>query len=77
MSITFQKACLNVARIVPMMYVYIYDENHCLPVLEEHIDSIFCDINVDLGLGTSSSYMAPRKILPIGVSVSLKHNTNN
>ncbi|XP_059292843.1 (3S,6E)-nerolidol synthase 1-like [Lycium ferocissimum] len=41
--LSFQKACLNVARMVPMMYIY--DENHCLPVLEKHIKSIFCDMD--------------------------------
>ncbi|KAH0697218.1 hypothetical protein KY290_014658 [Solanum tuberosum] len=39
--LSFQKARLNVARMVPMMYIY--DENHCLPVLEEHIKSKFCN----------------------------------
>ncbi|KAK4361002.1 hypothetical protein RND71_019954 [Anisodus tanguticus] len=43
--LSFQKACLCVARMVPMMYIY--DENHCLPVLEEYIKSIFSDIDGD------------------------------
>ncbi|XP_021640399.2 probable terpene synthase 13 [Hevea brasiliensis] len=37
-SLTFTKACLNVARMVPLMYSY--DENHRLLILEEHISSL-------------------------------------
>ncbi|KAH0699851.1 hypothetical protein KY284_014066 [Solanum tuberosum] len=48
--LSFQKACLNVARMVPMMYIY--DENHCLPVLEEHIKSIFCNTDGDSRYGS-------------------------
>eukprot|EP00261_Vitis_vinifera_P032854 XP_019074097.1 PREDICTED: (3S,6E)-nerolidol synthase 1-like [Vitis vinifera] len=34
-STCFTKACLNVARMVPLMYSY--DDNQCLPSLEEHM----------------------------------------
>ncbi|KAJ9168991.1 hypothetical protein P3X46_020463 [Hevea brasiliensis] len=37
-SLTFTKACLNVARMVPLMHRY--DENYRLPILEEHISSL-------------------------------------
>ncbi|PWA36188.1 (3S,6E)-nerolidol synthase 2 [Artemisia annua] len=38
-SPTFTKACLNLARMIPMMYDY--DENHSLPFIEEYINSMF------------------------------------
>lgn len=38
-SRTFTKACLNLARMIPMMYDY--DENHSLPFIEEYINSMF------------------------------------
>ena len=37
-STCFTKACLNVARMVPLMYSY--DDNQCLPSLEEHMKSL-------------------------------------
>ena len=37
-STSFTKACLNVARMVPLMYSY--DDNQCLPSLEEHMRSL-------------------------------------
>lgn len=37
-STTFTKGCLNTARVVPLMYSY--DDNHSLPILEEHMKSI-------------------------------------
>ncbi|KAL3832947.1 hypothetical protein ACJIZ3_007683 [Penstemon smallii] len=37
---SFTKACLNAARMVPIMYNY--DENHSLPLLEECIESMIC-----------------------------------
>ncbi|KAF8411307.1 hypothetical protein HHK36_003854 [Tetracentron sinense] len=37
-SSSFRKASLNVARMVPVMYNY--DDNQCLPSLEEHITSM-------------------------------------
>ncbi|KAL6333390.1 hypothetical protein AAG906_028575 [Vitis piasezkii] len=37
-STCFTKACLNVARMVPLMYSY--DDNQCLPSLEEHMRSL-------------------------------------
>ncbi|KAA8519937.1 hypothetical protein F0562_014153 [Nyssa sinensis] len=37
-SASFTKASLNCARMVPLMYSY--DDNHDLPVLEEHIQSM-------------------------------------
>ncbi|KAK4488617.1 hypothetical protein RD792_004386 [Penstemon davidsonii] len=37
---SFTKACLNAARLVPIMYNY--DENHSLPLLEECIESMIC-----------------------------------
>eukprot|EP00261_Vitis_vinifera_P015409 XP_003635413.1 PREDICTED: (3S,6E)-nerolidol synthase 1 [Vitis vinifera] len=37
-STCFTKACLNVARMVPLMYSY--DDNRCLPSLEEHMKSL-------------------------------------
>ncbi|XP_024028062.1 (3S,6E)-nerolidol synthase 1 [Morus notabilis] len=36
---TFLKACLNVARLVPLMYSY--DDNQHLPSLEQHMKSMF------------------------------------
>ncbi|GJT76540.1 (3S,6E)-nerolidol synthase 1-like protein [Tanacetum coccineum] len=38
-SRTFTKACLNLARMIPMMYDY--DENHSLPFIKEYINSMF------------------------------------
>ncbi|XP_023748879.1 (3S,6E)-nerolidol synthase 1 [Lactuca sativa] len=38
-SATFIKACLNLARMVPMMYNY--DENHSLPLLKDYMNSMF------------------------------------
>jgi hypothetical protein len=35
---TFTKASLNLARLVPLFYSY--DNNHCLPSLEEHMKSM-------------------------------------
>lgn len=35
----FAKASLNLARLVPLMYSY--DDNQCLPTLEEHMKSMF------------------------------------
>ncbi|KAL6333686.1 hypothetical protein AAG906_028872 [Vitis piasezkii] len=37
-STCFTNACLNVARMVPLMYSY--DDNRCLPSLEEHMKSL-------------------------------------
>ncbi|XP_022724306.1 (3S,6E)-nerolidol synthase 1-like [Durio zibethinus] len=37
-SLSFSKASLNIARTVPLMYSY--DENHCLPSLEEYMKSL-------------------------------------
>ena len=37
-SSCFTKACLNVARMVPLMHSY--DGNQCLPRLEEHMKSL-------------------------------------
>ena len=37
-STCFTKGCLNAARIVPLMYNY--DDNQCLPSLEEHMKSL-------------------------------------
>ncbi|WJZ96175.1 hypothetical protein VitviT2T_014886 [Vitis vinifera] len=37
-STCFTKACLSVARMVPLMYSY--DDNQCLPSLEEHMKSL-------------------------------------
>ncbi|KAF9672217.1 hypothetical protein SADUNF_Sadunf11G0017700 [Salix dunnii] len=44
-STTFSKACLNIARMVPLMYDY--DDNHRLPNLEEHVKSLLYE-NVSL-----------------------------
>ncbi|KAF8411308.1 hypothetical protein HHK36_003855 [Tetracentron sinense] len=41
----FRKASLNVARMVPVMYSY--DDNQCLPSLEEHINSMLYE-SIDL-----------------------------
>ncbi|KAL7606621.1 hypothetical protein Lser_V15G16599 [Lactuca serriola] len=38
-SAPFIQACLNLARMVPMMYNY--DENHSLPLLKDYINSMF------------------------------------
>ncbi|XP_071709173.1 (3S,6E)-nerolidol synthase 1-like [Rutidosis leptorrhynchoides] len=38
-SATFKKACLNLARMIPIMYNY--DENHSLPLIEDYINSMF------------------------------------
>ncbi|KAI3745450.1 hypothetical protein L1987_58562 [Smallanthus sonchifolius] len=38
-SVTFTKACLNLARMIPLMYNY--DENHSLPLMEDYINSMF------------------------------------
>nr|QWQ79344.1 TPS67 [Juglans sigillata] len=35
---TFSKACLNIARMVPLLYNY--DDNHGLPIFEEHVKSL-------------------------------------
>ncbi|CAL5384418.1 unnamed protein product [Camellia sinensis] len=40
-SANFTKGCLNTARMVPLMYCY--DDNHNLPILEEHMKSMFRD----------------------------------
>ncbi|KAK9051762.1 hypothetical protein SSX86_028390 [Deinandra increscens subsp. villosa] len=37
-SITFTKGCLNLARMIPLMYNY--DENHSLPLIEDYIKSM-------------------------------------
>ena len=37
----FTRASLNLARIVPLMYSY--DENQCLPELEEQVKSLLYD----------------------------------
>ncbi|XWS15635.1 hypothetical protein CRYUN_Cryun34aG0018400 [Craigia yunnanensis] len=37
-SLSFAKASLNIARMVPLMYSY--DENQCLPSLEEYMKSL-------------------------------------
>nr|GLL25074.1 (3S,6E)-nerolidol synthase 1-like [Ipomoea trifida] len=42
----FRTACLNAARLVPMMYTY--NDNHRLPVLEEHVKFMFSNIMEDL-----------------------------
>nr|GMD59532.1 (3S,6E)-nerolidol synthase 1-like [Ipomoea batatas] len=42
----FRTACLNAARLVPMMYTY--NDNHRLPVLEEHVKFMFSNIREDL-----------------------------
>lgn len=34
----FNEACLNMARMVPLLYSY--DDNHDLPSLEEHMKSV-------------------------------------
>nr|GME14304.1 (3S,6E)-nerolidol synthase 1-like [Ipomoea batatas] len=39
---SFKTACLNVARLVPMMYAY--NDNHRLPVLEEYVKFMFSNI---------------------------------
>ncbi|KAJ7968398.1 Linalool synthase [Quillaja saponaria] len=38
---TFTKACLNVARMVPLLYTY--DDQQCLPSLEAHVKSLLYD----------------------------------
>ncbi|XP_031128625.1 (3S,6E)-nerolidol synthase 1-like [Ipomoea triloba] len=43
---SFKTACLNVARLVPMMYAY--NDNHRLPVLEEHVKFMFSHNKEDL-----------------------------
>lgn len=40
-SSTFRKACLNLARMVPLMYNY--DDNQQLPVLEQYVKTILCE----------------------------------
>ncbi|GMP44423.1 hypothetical protein CsSME_00013360 [Camellia sinensis var. sinensis] len=40
-SANFTQGCLNTARMVPLMYCY--DDNHNLPILEEHMKSMFRD----------------------------------
>lgn len=40
-SATFRKGCLNLARMIPLMYTY--DENCSLPILEKHMKSILHD----------------------------------
>ncbi|XP_031126388.1 probable terpene synthase 4 [Ipomoea triloba] len=42
---SFRKACLNITRMVPMMYNY--SDTHCLPILQKQIMSMFSTINVD------------------------------
>ncbi|GAB2240207.1 hypothetical protein Droror1_Dr00020725 [Drosera rotundifolia] len=37
-SIPFKKICLNLARIVPLMYTY--NDNHNLPMLERHMKTL-------------------------------------
>ncbi|GAB4831040.1 hypothetical protein Ancab_005054 [Ancistrocladus abbreviatus] len=34
--LTFRKTCLNLARMVPLMYCY--DDKHCHPTLEKHMN---------------------------------------
>nr|GMC89873.1 (3S,6E)-nerolidol synthase 1-like [Ipomoea batatas] len=47
---SFRKACLNIARMVPMMYNY--SDTHCLPILQKQIMSMFSIINGEsAGLG--------------------------
>ncbi|XP_019171837.1 PREDICTED: (3S,6E)-nerolidol synthase 1-like [Ipomoea nil] len=43
---SFKTACLNVARLVPMMYAY--NDNHRLPLLEEHVKFMFSNTKEDL-----------------------------
>nr|GMC78739.1 (3S,6E)-nerolidol synthase 1-like [Ipomoea batatas] len=43
---SFKTACLNAARLIPMMYTY--DDNHRLPVLEEHVKFMFSNIKENL-----------------------------
>nr|AYV65218.1 (E)-nerolidol synthase [Ageratina adenophora] len=38
-SVEFTKACVNLARMIPLMYNY--DENHSLPLIEDYICSMF------------------------------------
>ncbi|CAL5408565.1 unnamed protein product [Camellia sinensis] len=40
-SANFTQGCLNTARMVPLMYCY--NDNHNLPILEEHMKSMFHD----------------------------------
>nr|ADD81294.1 linalool synthase [Actinidia arguta] len=40
-SATFRKGSLNIARMVPLMYSY--DDNHNLPILEEHMKTMLYD----------------------------------
>ncbi|XP_031126998.1 (3S,6E)-nerolidol synthase 1-like [Ipomoea triloba] len=40
---SFRKSCLNIARMVPMMYNY--SDTHCLPILQKQIMSMFSTIN--------------------------------
>nr|GMC89883.1 (3S,6E)-nerolidol synthase 1-like [Ipomoea batatas] len=43
---SFKTACLNAARLIPMMYTY--DDNHRLPILEEHVKFMFSNIKENL-----------------------------
>nr|GMC83770.1 (3S,6E)-nerolidol synthase 1-like [Ipomoea batatas] len=43
---SFKTACLNATRLIPMMYTY--DDNHRLPVLEEHVKFMFSNIKENL-----------------------------
>lgn len=58
-------------------YDVLHVDNHCLPILEGHIKSKNCNTDGESQLSTSLSSMAPWKILPIVIPISLKHNTNN
>nr|GMC83783.1 (3S,6E)-nerolidol synthase 1-like [Ipomoea batatas] len=40
---SFRKSCLNIARMVPMMYNYC--DAHCLPILQKQIMSMFSTVN--------------------------------
>ncbi|KAA8515440.1 hypothetical protein F0562_018949 [Nyssa sinensis] len=49
LSASFIKACLNAARMVPLMYNY--DDNHQLPLLQDHIKSMLFDgVSSQLGV---------------------------
>lgn len=43
-SKTFIKGCLNLVRMVPLMYSY--DDNQSLPLLEDYIKAMFCSTRV-------------------------------
>lgn len=49
-SSNFKKACVNFARMVPLMYSY--DENQQLPLLEEYLNSKLLKYNnANQGIG--------------------------